>query len=186
MRQWEGSSLGLPTVKELTCGERRSGNDQYPPESVGCFVQPALHMCFMQCSGCWCLGPEQVYEIKAQCPINNWAAYCKKKKCTQYNSYYCQQSDVYRYFKWTSLSSVRFHLMWSPKQIRRRKRTSPPSSMYILSLRWGWWERNLFNVLITQGFAGYPSAFPTHLLYFCFIPSSQLLFICVWRIWNLH
>lgn len=56
----------------------------------------------------------QVYEIKARCPINNLAAYCKKTY-TQYDSYYLQQSDVYIHFKGTSLSSTCFHLMWSPK-----------------------------------------------------------------------
>lgn len=64
----------------------------------------------------------QVYEIKAQCPINNLAAYCKKTYM-QYNSYYLQQSDVYIHFKCTSLSSTRFHLMQNPKANKEEKKT---------------------------------------------------------------
>lgn len=72
--------------------------------------------------GAW----RQVYEIKAQSPINNLAAYYKTY--TKYNSYCLQQSDVYTHFKCTSVSSI--YSIWCgvQNQIRRKERTLSPST----------------------------------------------------------
>lgn len=108
--------MGLPAVNELIGGgEETSENEQSLPRvtRVLCAARPT----YVFYAVLRLLVPgarRQVYEIKAQCPINNLAAYCKKTY-TQYNSYYLQQSDVYIHFKRTSLSSTCFHLMWSPK-----------------------------------------------------------------------
>lgn len=83
-------------------------NSHYP-ESLECSLQLAPMYVFYVALRLPVPGAHrQVYEIKAQCPINNLAAYCKNTD-TQYNSYYLQQPDVYGHFKCTSLSSTCFH-----------------------------------------------------------------------------
>lgn len=91
----------------------------------GVYAAPRLLML-----GAW----RQVYEIKAQCPINNLAAYYKTY--TKYNSYCLQQSDVYTHFKCTSVSSI--YSIWCgfQNQTRRKERTlSPPLPSEALSQR---------------------------------------------------
>lgn len=69
--------------------------------------------------GAW----RQVYEIKAQCPINNLAAYYKTY--TKSNNCYPQPSDMYTHFQCTPASST--YSIWCRVQNPvRRKSTFPP------------------------------------------------------------
>lgn len=114
--------MALPAVNELIWGKRQSENEQSLPRVAGMLRAAGPMYLFYAALRLPVPGARrQVYEIKAQCPINNLAAYCKKTH-TQYNSYYLQQSDVYRRFKRTSLSSTCFHSMWSPKPKREERR----------------------------------------------------------------
>lgn len=122
----EGSSLGLPAVNELIWGEGSSENEDSLPRVTRVLRRARPMSAFYVALSL--PGPgarRQVYEIKAQCPINNLAAYCKKTYM-QYNSYYLQQPDVYRHCKCTPLSSACIHLMWGlePKEEEKKSVTS--------------------------------------------------------------
>lgn len=122
MGKRKGSSLGLPAVNELIWGKKPSENEPSLPRVAR--VLCAAHPTSVFYAVLRLLVPgarRQVYEIKAQRPINNLAAYCKKTY-TQYNSYYLQQSDMYIHFKCTSLPPTCFHLMWSPKPNKEEKK----------------------------------------------------------------
>lgn len=120
--------MGLLAVNELISrreegeGGKPSENEQSLPRVTRVLCTARLTSVFYAVFRLLVPGARrQVYEIKAQCPINNLATYCKKTY-TQYNSYYLQQSDVYIHFKCTSLSSTCFHLMWSPKPNKEEKK----------------------------------------------------------------
>lgn len=124
--------------------------------------------------GAW----RQVYEIKAQCPINNWAAYYKTY--TKYNSYCLQQSDMYTHFKFPSVSSI--YSIWCgvQNQIRRKERTlSPSTSSEALSRR----LLNRKKPILYPHYPGlcsalaYPHSLSFHsffTFYLCFLKESKI------------
>ena len=75
----EGSSLSLPAVNELIWGGGLSENEDSLPRVTRVLRTAGPMSAFYVVLSL--PGPgtrRQVYEIKAQCPINNLAAYCKK------------------------------------------------------------------------------------------------------------
>lgn len=85
MGKQEGSSLGVLAVNELI-GRREEGEGGKPSENEQSLPRVTRVLCTARLTSVFyavlrLLVPgarRQVYEIKAQCPINNLAAYCKK------------------------------------------------------------------------------------------------------------
>lgn len=120
----------------------------------------------------------QVYEIKAQCPINNLAAYCKNTD-TQYNSYYLRQPDVYGHFKCTSLSSSCFHLTWGPKPKKEEKKNITSTLCPCPATKMGLMRKKTLQHTNYSGLCWL--SFPTTHLLLSLLYSSLVVPVCVCR-----
>lgn len=171
--------MGLPAVNEPIWEEGSSENQDSLPRVTRVFCTAGPMSAFYVALSLLVPGARrQVYEIKAQCPINNLAAYCKKTY-TRYNSYYLQQPDAYRHFKCTPLSSACIHLMWGlePEEEEKKSITSTlcPCPAVTTGLR-------VKNTLPRTHYSGLCwQTFPTNHLLLSLLRSLLAVAVCACR-----